>query len=424
MNLTQAHEYFGSCPVGMPYGRDEAAPAFEAVSWKESGVQFIGVAGTAGKTAVAQMIAGVLREAGFACGCYTVGALPLQQRIQINGKAVSAKRLGAAAAKLQKLEACPDRTIAELAAACDIFAKEGCTFAVAELTDPMLAEFFAQMPVCAVTQIGDDGSGFTVERLAHTACAMMRKDCTVVTTPAQAKAAVQEMVVCAAKAECELKVPEMEDLELGGGTRMLRTIDYGGYGFLLPHIGAAAAQNAAVAVEVALALWRKGHDIQDEAILEGVPHITGGCGVHFLRQRPKILAAPCHKPMQAGMLAGILTAARVDRVTVVAGLSNCMDPEAFFKALETGFIPEEERDEKTSMAGMSDNPIDRVYLVTPEDEDAVPAEEALEAAKFHFDAEICDTLETAMEKARADQPEVLVVLGGEPICNAAEKLMK
>ena len=424
MNLTQIHEYFSACPAGVPYGHAEAQPAFALVGSETSPVQFIGVAGTAGKTAVTQMVAGILREAGFSCGAYTAGTLPLQQRITLNGKPVTAPGLSAAVTKLKKLETQPARTVAELAAACYCFAKAGCTFAVVELTDAMLAGFFGSMPVCAVTQIGDDGSGFTAERLAHSACAMMRKDCTVVTTPAQDKKAISEMVVCAAKTECELKVPEMEDLELGGGKRLLRTVDYGGYLFLLPHIGAAAAENAAIAVEVALALWRKGYTIEDEAILEGLPKIAGECGVHFLRQRPKIVAAPCHKPVQAAMLARLFAASHVDQITVVAGLSDCMDPEAFFTALETGFIPEEDQDEKTKMAGMSDNPISKVYLVTPEDEDAVPAEEAEAAAKFHFDTELCTSLAEAMEKARTNPAEVLLVLGGEPICRAAAKLVK
>ena len=237
MNLTQMHAYFLSCPAGVPYGHAEAAPAFVAVGSQTGKVQYIGVAGTAGKTAVTQMVAGILQEAGFTCGAYTAGALPLQQRITVDGKAVAAPCLSTAVTKLKKLEPQPARTVAELAAACHCFEKEGCQFAVVELTDAMLAGFFGSMPVCAVTQIGDDGSGFSVERLAHSACAMMRKDCTVVTTPAQAKKAISEMVVCASKAECELKVPEMEDLELGGGKRLLRTVDYGGYLFLLPHIG-------------------------------------------------------------------------------------------------------------------------------------------------------------------------------------------
>lgn len=424
MNLQQTNTYFTTCPVGVPYGRTEAKPSFDAVKCDKSKVQYIGVAGTAGKTAVVQMVAGILREAGFSCGTYTIGALPIQQRIEVNGKAVSAKDLEAATGKLEKLETIPARIVAELAAACACFTATKCKFAVVELADPMLAEFFPNMPVCAITQIGEDGSGFSLERLAHSAAAMMRKDCTVVTTPAQAKAAVSELVVCAAKAECELKVPEMNDLELGGGKRLLRTIDYGGYPFLLPHIGSTAAENAAIAVEVALALWRKGYKIEDDPILEGVPKVSGECGIHFLRQRPKIVAAPCHKPMQAAALAKVLAAAKVDRVCVVAGLSDCMDTEAFFASLEKGFIPEEDQDEKTKMAGMSENPIDKMYIVTPEDEDAVPADEAEADARFHFETEICDTLELAMEKARAQQADVLVVLGGETICRAAAKLFK
>lgn len=422
MTLQQINAFFSACPVGIPYGKKAAAPAFAAVPMGET--RYVGVAGTAGKTAVVQMTAATLRQAGFAVGEYTVGALPLKERICVNGKPVSGKVLSAAAEKLQKLPDLPARTVAELAAACACFAAEGCSLAVVELPDAVLAGFFPEMPACAITQIGDDGSGFSVERLAHAACALMRKDTTVVTVPEQAKAALSEMVVCAAKAECELKVPEMSDLELGGGKRMLRTVDYGGYPFLLPHVGTTAAQNAAVAVELALALWRKGYDIPDEAILEGVPQVGADCGVHFLRQRPKILAAPCHKPVQAAALAEMLAAAKLEHVAVVAGLTDCMDPEAFFTALETGFIPEEDRDEKTSMAGMSENPIDLVCCITPDGEDVVPAEEAEADARYHFETEIYDTLAAALDAARASEADLVLVLGGEPVCRAAAKLLK
>jgi len=317
----------------------------------------------------------------------------------------------------------PPRTVAELAASCGCFAACGCDFAVVELPDASLASFLPRLPAAVVTLIGDDGSGFSPERLAKAAAAVMRKDCAVVTAPNQPKAALSELVVAAAQKQCTLKVPDAEDL--ARGSKKLRGVcNYGGYEFLLQQPGAAAAENAAVAVEVALELWRNGAEIEDEAILEGVPLAAAEDGLHYLRHRPRILADPCHKPLQAAALARSLADAGLEKISLIAGLTDCMDPEAFFAALENGFIPDDEQTDKNRMAGMSDNPVHRVYCVTPGGEDAVPAEETEGEARFHFDTTVCNDLQQALEMACGDEADAVVVLGGQPVCRAAAALLK
>ena len=65
MTIEQANEYFSSLPEGF-------APAEElraALTADVQKVQFVGVAGTAGKTAAAGLLAAILREAAFHVGC-------------------------------------------------------------------------------------------------------------------------------------------------------------------------------------------------------------------------------------------------------------------------------------------------------------------------------------------------------------------
>ncbi|MBQ7859736.1 MAG: folylpolyglutamate synthase [Faecalibacterium sp.] len=423
MNSQQIAAFFSSCPAGGAYGNAQAAPAFGAVNMAQSTVQFVGVTGHAGKTTVCGMVTGILQQAGFTCGCYTVGAAPLKERIRVDGKPVQVAVLSKPAAALQKLPAPPPCTVAELAAACACFSAAGCQFAVVELPDASLAAFLPRLPVGVITLIGDDGSGFAPERLAQSAAALMRKGSVVVTAPNQPKAVLSELVVAAAQKGCGLKVPEIDDLTYSG-KKLRGSCDYGGYEFLLPQPGCAAAENAAVAVETALELWKKGVEIEDEAILAGVPLVGAESGLHYLRHRPRILADPCHKPLQAAALARSLASAGLGKVSVIAGLTDCMDPEAFFAALEGGFVPDDEQNDKKRMAGMSDNPVQMVYCVTPEGEDAVPADETEQQARFHFDTEICDSLQQALEMAQEDEPDALVVLGGEAVCRAAAALFQ
>ena len=224
MTIEQANEYFSSLPEGF-------APAEElraALTADVQKVQFVGVAGTAGKTAAAGLLAAILREAAFHVGFYRAGCEPLSARIAIGGVSVDPVLLCQAAEALSAAKPLP-REAAELAAAARCFGAAGCKLAVVELPDAGLASALPQMPVCAVTAIGPDGVSRSVERLAALAAGVMRKDAVCVTAPEQPKAVLSELVVAAAKAECELVVPDAEDITFLEAEKFTGKVDYGGY---------------------------------------------------------------------------------------------------------------------------------------------------------------------------------------------------
>ena len=109
------------------------------------------------------------------------------------------------------------------------------------------------MPVCAVTSIGPDGISASLERSAALAAGVMRKGSICVTAPEQPKAVVSELVVAAGKADCELVVPDPDDITFLEAEKFASRVDYGGYTVPLAFLGRHAAGNAAVAVELALA---------------------------------------------------------------------------------------------------------------------------------------------------------------------------
>ena len=209
MTIEQANEYFSSLPEGFAPA-EELSAALTADARK---VQFVGVAGTAGKTAAAGLLAAILREAAFHTGFYRAGCEPLSARIAIGGVSVDPVLFCQAAEALSAAKPLP-RAAAELAAAACCFGAAGCKLAVVELPDAGLAAALPSMPVCAVTAIGPDGVSRSVERLAALAAGVMRKGAVCVTAPEQPKAVLSELVVAAAKAECELVVPDAEDITL------------------------------------------------------------------------------------------------------------------------------------------------------------------------------------------------------------------
>ena len=394
MTIEQANEYFSSLPEGFAPA-EELSAALTADARK---VQFVGVAGTAGKTAAAGLLTAILREAAFHTGFYRAGCEPLSARIAIGGVSVDPVLFCQAAEALSAAKPLP-RAAAELAAA------------------------LPSMPVCAVTAIGPDGVSRSVERLAALAAGVMRKGAVCVTAPEQPKAVLSELVVAAAKAECELVVPDAEDITFLEAEKFTSRVDYGGYTAPLAFLGRHAAGNAAVAVELALALWRKGFEIPDEAILAGLAAVENRSSIRVLSQKPLIILDACRTPQQAAALLRVLNMAKVRHMSAVIGLTGEEGAEAFFSVLESGLTPEEQKKDKGTMPGMSENPFDKVFLVAPAGTEAALAERLTEKARYHFDAVLCPSLDDAVKQAKANSRRGLLVCGSEAIALEAEKLL-
>ena len=419
MTIEQANEYFSSLPEGF-------APAEElraALTADVQKVQFVGVAGTAGKTAAAGLLAAILREAAFHVGFYRAGCEPLSARIAIGGVSVDPVLLCQAAEALSAAKALP-QDAAGLAAASYAFGEAGCALAVVELPDAGLAEALPQMPVCAVTSVGPDGVSRSVERLAALAAGVMRKGSICVTAPEQPKAALSELIVAAGREDCELVVPDPDDITFLEAEKFTSRVDYGGYTVPLAFLGRHAAGSAAIAVETALALCKKGLDIPDEAILEGLAAVENRSSIRVLSQRPLIILDACRTPQQAMALLRVLNMAKVRHLSAVIGLTEEEGAEAFFTALETGLTPDEQKKDKQSMPGMSDSPFDKVFLVTPQGIDDALTERLLEKARYHFDAERCTSLDEAIGLARANSRRGLLICGSEAIALEAEQKLE
>ena len=410
MTIEQANQYFAALPDGFA-STEQLRAAFTAPVQK---VQFVGVAGTAGKTVTARLLAAILHAQGIHAGLYHAGCRPLSERICIDDAPVDEGLLALTADALSAAEALP-QDAAELAAAANCFGAAGCTLAVVELPDAGLAEALAHMPVCVVTSIGPDGVSRSLERSAALAAGVMREGAICVTAPDQPKAVLSELIVAAGREDCELVVPDPDDITFLEAEKFTSKVDYGGYTAPLAFLGRHAAGSAAIAVETALALCKKGLDIPDEAILEGLAAVENRSSIRVLSQRPLIVLDACHTPQQAMALLRVLNMAKVRHLSAIIGLTEEEGAEAFFTALETGLTPEEQKKDKGSMPGMRENPFDKVFLVTPKGTEDALTERLLEKARYHFDAELCESLEEAIGLAKAGSRRGLLICGSEAI---------
>lgn len=419
--ILEADEFFASLPDG-----PDAVADFAAALPPAGAAAYIPVAGTAGKTATASLTAGILTAAGFCTGLYKAGAGPLSDRILVDG-APLAPGSAAAGAYLDAAGNILENTLlnrpaAELAAACACLEAAGCKVAVVEVGDGALASALPAAPACAVTHIGPDGSGRSIERLAHDAAAVMREGTVCVTAPGQPKAALTEIIVAAGKAGCELVVPEEEDITFPEEEDA--RVDYGGYDVPPAFPGYHAACNAAVAVELALALWRKGWDIPDEAILSALAGAENRSSIRILSQKPLVILDACRTPQQAAALLRVLQKAQVRDLCAVAGLESGQGAEEFFAALEKGLLPDGAPQDRAGMPGMGEaGPIDRLFVTVPPGGDPALARELADTARFHFEAEVCPSLPEALAAARAAGGRGLLICGSEALALEAARLL-
>ena len=189
------------------------------------------------------------------------------------------------------------------------------------------------------------------------------------------------ILTAAADAHTSIITPDAADLVCVKGKRLQNRINYGGYDVVLGMPGAHQANHAAMAVEIALALWRDfGYDIPDEAILQGLAQARMPARIEVLRRHPLLLLDGCHNPDGVQALVDTLKAADFEENLVgVVGMLRDKDHDTMLSELAPCFA--------------------KLYTVTPASPRALPAEELQKEARFYTDAEAVGSVPAALRKA-------------------------
>lgn len=405
MTEQQAVEYLHSLPrMGAKPTLERMRALMARLGDPQKNLKFVHVAGTNGKGTVCTLTAAILQKAGFKVGL-TISpfVLDFRERFQVNGQMIPKRDLGRLTAlvkeaaedmEAQGLEK-PVEFEAVTAVAFLWFARQECDLVVLEtgLGGEFDATNVIDAPlVAAITCIGLDHTaqlGGTLEKIAQAKCGIIKPGCTIVTYPAQPKKALGEILAAAAEKGCELVVPDPEDLERRKGRPFENRMNYGGYEAALPFAGLHQAYNASMAVEICLALWRKGYDIQDEAILEGLEAASFPSRIEVLRAEPLVVLDGCHNPDGARALAATLEEAGCESLTAVVGMMTDKDAAPFLKELGPYCA--------------------RLLAITPEGPRPRPAEElAALGRKYVGRVETRPSLEAALDEALANGWDLLV----------------
>ena len=362
----------------------------------EKELQCIHIAGTNGKGSLAAMTSSILTAAGYKTGL-TISpyVVDFRERFQIDGEMIPPRTLANLTEKvldaIDAIEAEGGEKPVEFEAVTALAflwcAREKCDLVVLETGLGGRCDATNVVPhklVAAITKIGYDHMevlGDTLDKIAAEKAGIIKEGTVVVNYPDQPAEAMGPILTAAAEAHTSIITPDKDDLTLLRGKRLENRIDYGGYRAALGLPGTHQANHAAMAVEIALALWREfGYDISDDAILQGLADARMPARIEVLRRHPLLLLDGCHNPDGAKMLAATLTRADFEENLVgVLGVLADKDYKDMLSDLAPCFA--------------------KVYTVTPNCPRALSAEELQKEARFHTDAEAADSVADAIRKA-------------------------
>lgn len=362
----------------------------------EKELQCIHIAGTNGKGSLAAMTSSILTAAGYKTGL-TISpyVVDFRERFQIDGEMIPPRTLANLTEKvldaIDAIEAEGGEKPVEFEAVTALaflwFAREKCDLVVLETGLGGRCDATNVVPhklVAAITKIGYDHMevlGDTLDKIAAEKAGIIKEGTVVVNYPDQPAEAMGPILTAAAEAHTSIITPDKDDLTLLRGKRLENRIDYGGYRAALGLPGTHQANHAAMAVEIALALWREfGYDISDDAILQGLADARMPARIEVLRRHPLLLLDGCHNPDGAKMLATTLTRADFEENLVgVLGVLADKDYKDMLSDLAPCFA--------------------KIYTVTPNCPRALSAEELQKEARFHTDAEAADSVADAIRKA-------------------------
>ena len=269
----------------------------------EKELQCIHIAGTNGKGSLAAMTSSILTAAGYKTGL-TISpyVVDFRERFQIDGEMIPPRTLANLTEKvidaIDAIEAEGGEKPVEFEAVTALaflwFAREKCDLVVLETGLGGRCDATNVVPhklVAAITKIGYDHMevlGDTLDKIAAEKAGIIKEGTVVVNYPDQPAEAMGPILTAAAEAHTSIITPDKDDLTLLRGKRLENRIDYGGYRAALGLPGTHQANHAAMAVEIALALWREfGYDISDDAILQGLADARMPARIEVLRRLPE-----------------------------------------------------------------------------------------------------------------------------------------
>lgn len=308
MNLEETLSYIhGNYWNGGTFGLERMNQLLELIGHPEKELKFIHIAGTNGKGSTASMSANILHKAGYTVGLYTSPYIfKFHERMQVNGECISDEELIEICAEIKEkadtLESQPSEFELVTCIAFVYFRRHHCD--IISLEVGLGGEYDAtntiEAPEVAVlTNIGLDHTellGDTLEKIAETKSKIIKTGCDCVTyrEPASVEAVFEarckEVGARWTKADFDSLVSVSASLEG-------QVFHWGPYQNLyLPLLGQHQLKNAATVLTIIETLRRRGWNISDEAVREGIATVSWPGRFELVAREPLFIVDGGHNP--------------------------------------------------------------------------------------------------------------------------------
>lgn len=280
-------------------------------------LKFVHITGTNGKGSTAAFLASVLQSAGLRVGLFTSPHLwTFHERFRVNGADMPDEALGRLTE--QVLEAGrgmeDPATEFELMTAVGMlyFREAACDIVVLEVGLGGRLDSTNVIPapeVAVITNIGLEHTaelGNTKALIAEEKAGIIKPGCEVVLYHQSREVEAVVERVCREQS-CSLSLTAPETVEVLSSNREGQTFRYRGQGpFHIGMLGEYQLNNAATAIDVVDALRRKGWNITEQALYEGLSAAVWPARMELARRNPDIILDGGHNPQCMEALASSL----------------------------------------------------------------------------------------------------------------------
>lgn len=323
------------CCFGSHLGLDRMTELMKLLGNPQEELKFVHIAGSNGKGSAAAMLSSVLIAAGFKTGLYTSPHLVrYNERIKINGKDISDvdyERIAeVVCAKAAQMDDPPTEFEIITAMALFYFRGQNCDIVVLEtgLGGRLDAtNVISRAEVCMIMNIGLEHTeylGDTTLKIAAEKAGIFKDGCTAVVYPAgesvtevykekirglkDAKLVVadfDDVKVLAANETDTLADTENNDFEkIRCNENLFQTFNWKELKNLrINLLGTYQLKNAAVVLEAVYELKKRGFDIPENAIREGLERAYWPARMEIVRKKPLFIIDGAHNPQCAEALA-------------------------------------------------------------------------------------------------------------------------
>lgn len=305
-------------------GLERIHDLLERMGRPQDKLKFVHVAGTNGKGSTCAYIESILRQAGYRTGLFTSPYLiRFEERIRVNGQVISEDDLRDVTLFVRKHAEAQARDMGQhatefelmTAVALEHFARCGCDIVVLEvgLGGRLDSTNVIEAPeACVICRIGLDHTallGNTKPQIAAEKAGIIKPGAQVISYPQDDPETQAVIDRRAHDCKCRERVVDFSELKVAPVDQRGRLFSYRGVAYQTSLLGSYQPFNAAVAIETARALARRGWLIDDVSIQRGIA-LTQWPGrfevVRSVSHGPVVIVDGGHNPQGAQVLADSL----------------------------------------------------------------------------------------------------------------------